>query len=44
MAITGKTQAGDMRGGGKSPRKGPRIKVEAKDRPKLKPSNKGFAQ
>lgn len=43
MAITGKsTSWGDMRGGGKGPRKGPRFKVEGKDRPKLKPSDKGF--
>jgi len=43
MAITGKsTTWGDMRGGGKGPRKGPRPTLEAKDRPKLKPSDKGF--
>ena len=33
---------GDFRKGGKGPRKGPRFKVQAKNRPKLKPSDKGF--
>ena len=45
MSITGKeTTWGDHRGGGKGPSKGYRPKLKAKNRPKLKPSDKGFAQ
>ena len=32
----------DFRGGGKGGPAGPRPKLKAKDRPKLKPSDKGF--
>ena len=34
----------DFRGGGKGERPGPRFKIKAKDRPKLKPSDKGFGK
>ena len=43
MAITGKkTNWGDYRGGNKGSESGNRPTLKAKDRPKLKPSDKGF--